>query len=128
MNCLVKVQMVHQVTSQKNALQSTEASLVNTALASRIEVLVVENCQWKKQLQQVTECRYFIIERMQHDDALVQFCTGFISFMVFQAFYNFLGPAVNELNSWGANDSQHCENRRLKLNPKNQLLFLLVKL
>ena len=115
-------------TFKKSVLQSTEASLVNTALANRIEVLVAENSQLKKQLQQVTARQYFRIEHIQHDDALVKFYTGFISFMVFQAFYDFLGPAVNELNYWGAKDSQHCRNRRLKLNPKNQWFFLLVKL
>ena len=59
-------------------------------------------------------------------DALVKFYTEFISFMVFQAFYDFLGPAVNELNYWGAKDSQRYKNRRLKLNSKSQLFLLLV--
>ena len=115
-------------TSTSSIVRSTEGSLVNTVLAKRIDALVAENCQLKKQLQQVTARQYFRIEHIQNDDALVKFYTGFTSFMVFQAFYDFLGPAVNELNYWGAKDSQRCRNRRLKLNPKNQLFLLLVKL
>lgn len=101
---------------------------MNTALANHIEVLVAENCQLKKQLQQVTACEHFRIEHIQHDDALVKFYTGLTLLLVFQALYDFLGPAVNELKYWDAKDSQHCRNRRLRLNLKNQLYLLLFTL
>ena len=48
--------------------------------------------------------------------------------MVFQAFFNFLGPVLNELNYWGAKRGKRSRHRSQKLNPINQLFLLLVKL
>ena len=115
-------------TTKDAALHSAEMLLVNRTLANRIQVLEAENTQLKNQLQHATRRQYFRVEHIQHDDALIQFYTGFISFMVFQAFYDFLGPALNELKYWGAKESKHCRNRRQKLTPTNQLFLLLVKL
>ena len=59
----------------------------------------------------------------------VSFYTGFTSYMVFCAFYEFLGPAVDHLNYWGAKEvQQQRRSRPRKLNPKNQLFLTLVKL
>lgn len=112
----------------RNPSHSSEI-LVNTALLARVEALEAENCLLKKQLRVSTaKCQYFRIKHIQHDDKLVQFYTGFISFMIFQAFFYFLGPVVNELNYWGAKEGHHCRRRPQKLDPMNQLFLLLVKL
>ena len=54
-------------TFKNSIMLSTEASLVYTALAYRIDLLVAENCQLKEQLQQVTARQYFRIEHIQND-------------------------------------------------------------
>ena len=57
--------------------------LVNTALLACIEYL---------------ECSptttHFRIEQVKHDDCLFRFYTGFITYHIFLAFFNFLGPVV----------------------------------
>ena len=44
------------------------------------------------------------------------------------AFFEFLGPAVNELNYWGSKQRTHQRHYDCKLNPMNQLFLTLVKL
>ena len=92
-----------ELISQESATttsQSTEV-VINKALLARIEALEAENHSLKRQLKESTVKRqYFKIEHIRHDDKLVRFYTGFISYMVFQAFFEFLGPVVNEPNYW----------------------------
>ena len=68
------------------------------ALLARIEVLEAENAQLKSEPQKA----YFQLEDIEHDDNLVRFYTGFVSFSIFIAFFEFLGPVVNHLNYWGS--------------------------
>ena len=71
----------------------------------------------------------FRIEDIQHDDKMFAFYTGFISFKVFSHFFDFLGPAVYQLNYWGSKERVDVlRQRSFKLDPKNQLFLLLVKL
>ena len=73
---------VHELPSVVDApSQSSEAEvLVNTALLARIEALEAENTQLKSQSK--TE-RPFQIDDIKHDDRLVRFYTGFVSYVVF---------------------------------------------
>ena len=48
--------------------------------------------------------------------------------MVFSAFFEFLGPVVYHLNYWGSKEKTRIRSRRLKLDPKNKLFLVLVKL
>jgi len=50
------------------------------------------------------KAKYFRVEQIQNDDNLFQFYTGFISYEVLLAFYEFLGPVVNKLNYWGTKE------------------------
>ena len=61
-----------------------------------------------------------------HNDSLVKMYTGFPSYELLVAFFDFLGPAVNNLNYWGAKDGIH--GRQKKLNPFNCLFLTLMKL
>ena len=102
---------------------STEV-VVNTALLARIEVLEAENAQLKSEPRKA----YFRLEDIEHDDNLVRFYTGFVSFAIFIAFFEFLGPFVNHLNYWGSKECIRKRQRKRKLDPKNQLFLTLVKL
>ena len=59
---------------------------------------------------------------------LVQFYTGLLSYTVFLAFFEFLGPVVEHLNYWGSKEGHRRRSRSKKLDPKNQLFLTLVKL
>ena len=52
--------------------------------------------------------------------------TGFPSYEVLVTFFDFLGPAVNNLNYWGAKDTIHSHQKNL--NPINCLFLTLMKL
>ena len=90
---------VHELPCADNPPQQDSAGIVvSHALVSRIEVLEAENDLLRSQSR---EKHYFRLEDIQHDDKLVSFYTGFVSFMVLAAFFDFLGPVVNHLNYWG---------------------------
>ena len=54
--------------------------------------------------------------------------TGFPSYEVFLAFYEFLGPAVDELTYWGDKEFTRKRQRKRKLSSLDQLLLTLMKL
>jgi len=63
---------------------------------ARIEFLEAENKKLKaSQLTRPKE--YLQIKDIQHDDKLMRLFTGFSSYVMFNVFFNFLGPAVNNL-------------------------------
>ena len=108
------------------ASSSERDTVVDRALIARIEFLEAENESLKKN-QRITS-PHFRIELIQHDDRLVHFYTGFISFAVYLAFFDFLGEVVYHLNYWGSKAGSRTRKRVQKLNPMNQLFVLLVKL
>ena len=99
--------------------------LVNKALLSRIELLEAQNTRLQSELQ-CQRPRFFRIESIAHDDMLVRFYTGFTSYAILLAFFQFLGPAVNNLTYWDTERKE--KRRRMKLDPFNQLFLTLVKL
>ena len=115
---------VHELPSIDTVPQSSEV-LVNVALLARIEALETENAS----LKLLHKVNHFRVEDIQHSDKLVRFYTGFVSFMVFLAFFEFLGPVVEHLNYWGSKEGVRQRHRPRKLDAKNQLfLITLVKL
>ena len=82
------------------ASSSERDAVVDRALIARIEFLEAENESLKKN-QKITS-PHFRIELIQHDDHLVRFYTGFISFAIYIAFFDFLGEVVYHLNYWGS--------------------------
>ena len=99
--------------------------LVNKALVTRIELLEAQYIHLQSELR-CQRPRFFRIENIADDDKLVRFYTGFISYALLLLFYEFLGPAVNNLTYW---DTERKEKRRkMKLNPLNQFFLTLVKL
>ena len=97
---------------------------MNTALLATTEALEADNTQLKSQSKK----RQFRIEDIKHDDRLLRFYTGFVSYAAFLAFFEFLGPVVDHFNYWGSKYDIHTRQRSRKLDAQNQLFFTLVKL
>ena len=101
--------------------------LVNTALLARIEFLEAE-CSRLQNSEQNLKVQQFGIDQVKHDDHLVSFYTGFPSFAIFLAFFQFLGPVVDKLQYWGSKPNAKKRQRAKKLTPMDQLFMTLVKL
>ena len=101
--------------------------VVDLALSTRIELLEAENRQLRAELSS-RKSKPFQIEDIAPDDSLVRFYTGFVSYEVLLAFFEFLGPSVHNLTYWGSSNTRSGLRRRKKLNPINQLFLTLVKL
>ena len=99
--------------------------LVNTALFARVEALEAENSRLMRDLDNCEKKRkYFRLELVKHDDKLIRFYTGFVSYAVFLSFFDFLGPVVNELHYRGEKVGNGLRRVRM-LDPINQLFSLL---
>ena len=86
--------------SQASSISAT--IVVNSALLARIEALESEKKQLEAKLSPART--HFRIEQIQHDDGLVHFYTGFVSFFVLNVFFEFLGPVVDKLHYWGTRE------------------------
>ena len=126
---------IHELPSESGDLflSSSEAPpphdvsvTVNTAVVARIEALEVEKKTLTSQLAQ--KKARFCIESISHNDSLIHFYTGFHTYALLLAFFEFLGPSVNCLQYWGVKPKQKIRNRPTKLNPLNQLFLTLIKL
>ena len=93
--------------------------VIYTALLARIEVLEAENKKLQVQLGETKHSeKSFRLEDIQGNDELICFYTGFASFRIFEAFYEFLGPATQHLNYWGERESSHKRKRSRILDKK----------
>lgn len=101
--------------------------LVDKALLSRIELLEAENKDLKSKLSKMSR-KAFSVEDVARNDDLVKLYTGFATYSVFLAFYEFLGPSVNELAYRGVAQRAQKRQRRRKLDSLNQFFLTLMKL
>jgi len=107
---------------------AAERNLINRALLTRIESLEAENARLKKCTCVPNKQSKFTVEQIRDDDRLFSFYTGFKSYVVFLAFFQFLGPAVNKLNYWGTSTKPRQRKCITKLSPMDQLVMTLMKL
>ena len=99
------------------------------ALKARIEYLEAENAFLTLQNEKESNKHSpFRIEKIQHDDCLVRFYTGFVTFQILLYFFEFLGPVVDKLNYWGTKEGERSRHRHRKLSPINIFFLTLVKL
>ena len=103
--------------------------VVNTALLARIEALESQNRVLTEKLQVAMDQKsVFGIDSIAGNDKLVHLYTGFPSYDNLLAFFEFLGPAVANLNYWGEKERERVRHRQRKLDPVNQFLLTLMKL
>ena len=120
-----------RTTPQPMSTAAEDENLISAALMARIEFLEAENVALKKRLSskgEESQTAHFGINSIKHDDRLISFYTGFSSYAIFLAFFQFLGPAVNKLHIWGTSSGVRKRHRPTKLAPIDQLLMTLVKL
>ena len=106
-----------------------QQSECSTALAARGELLEAETRCLRSQVGKEAGPPHFRIEQIVDNDSLIKFYTGFASYSLLLNFLEFRGPAVYQLNYWGAQKRK--TNRRRKtmaLSAPNQLFLTLVKL
>ena len=111
--------------STAQASSAADQPLVTTALLARIEFLEAECSRLQNSASKILR---FGIDQIKHDDCMVSFYTGFPSFAIFLAFFQFLGPVVDKLQYWGGKQSAKKRQRAKKLTPMDQLFMTLVKL
>ena len=115
---------VHELPSE----QEDQVHVSKVALKAKIEVLEAESSQ-SQYYRNVTTSPYFRVEQIAKDDNLIRFYTGFNSYSLFLLFFEFLGPAVNNLQYWGEAEQKTSRRRRTRvLSPLNQYFLTLVKL
>ena len=111
----------------KGGEQPSEAQVVvNTALVACIEALEAEARSLHSKLSK-TKPSHFRLENIAHSDSLVAFYTGFQTYDLLLAFYEFLGPSVNKLTYWSGK-TESGSRRKMELDPLNQLFMTLMKL
>ena len=112
-----------------SATNSSLSSTVSCSDTARIELLQGEILMLSRKLKTIEELKtaVFTIDCIANDDNLIRFYTGFTSYDIFVAFFEFLGPSVTQLDYWGEKDVRTIRRSR-KLDPINQLFLTLMKL
>ena len=119
------------LSSENTAIDQNAQVLVNTALLARIEALETENKRLKEHTSTTTgpSCnRKLTISGIAANDGLVKLYTIFQCHEDFMSFYEFLGPAVDELKYWGDKEFTRKRQRKKKLSYLDQQLLTLMKL
>ena len=99
--------------SSKTSSSSHHRDLLSAALLAKIDVVEAENRQLKNELSaRASQHRGFTVEDIAANDDLVKLYTGFASYEVLLAFYEFLGPAVDELNTGERRTTQESANAK----------------
>ena len=129
---------VHELPSDPTASTSQEIpcgpsledrNIVSSSLLARIEALEAENSMLRgSSSAQKGKPDRFGINKIKHNDQWVSFYTGFQSYSILLAFFQFLGPAVSKLHYWGTKEGARKRQRPMKLPPIDQLLMTLMKL
>ena len=111
--------------STQQAMTATVAVQTTDTLSDYTK-LQVENAELSGKLAS----SQFRLSSILHNNQKLQFYTGFPNSATLTAFYEFLGPAVNNLNYWGSNTGCHTEKNqgRNRALPPMELFLVLVRL
>ena len=103
----------------RSSTADNEQYKLNSALIARVEILEAENAKLKNTISKAKLT--LTLEDLKDDENLFSFYTGFKSYNIFLAFFEFLGPAVYKLNYWGSKTTQVRKNST-KLQPMDRYL------
>lgn len=130
----VHVDCPEESTEPTTCETATQSNLDLTELEDILESLLKDNEGLKKDLecaQSLLVKERFRLDNFKGDNAKIAFHTGFPSYGAFSAFYNFLGPAVNELcysskHKDGQEETKRCRPRILP--PLEEFFLTMVRL
>ena len=122
-----------------DSVKTKDASTLTAVVGEEIEELIKE-CKLLR--RDLAECETKLkaaelrISSVRFDDKKIQFYTGFASYKMFKAYYDFLGPAVDNLTYWdsgkGAESIAGCEKgskgRRRTLLPIDEFFLVIIQL
>ena len=95
--------LLYEIVGKVSLVSTTDASTLTNLVGEDVEVLVKEcellrgdlaDCETK------LEAAEFQVSSVMYDDKKIHFYTGFPSYKLFKACYDFLGPAVDNLTYW----------------------------
>ncbi|KAL5499645.1 hypothetical protein EMCRGX_G011098 [Ephydatia muelleri] len=86
----------------RSSTADNEQYKLNSALIARVEILEAEKLKNTISKAKLT----LTVEDLKDDENLFSFYTGFKSYNIFLAFFEFLGPAVYKLHYWGSKTTQ----------------------
>ena len=122
---------IHELPSSQLKTQPQDQETdptISAAFLARIEFLESENTQLRAELKTTQLTRNELrLENIQHDDKMLRYFTGFASYIILTAFFEFLEPVVHNLKYWGEKEGARQRKRTRKLDPKNQLFLTLAK-
>ncbi len=119
---LVSDYSVHELPVM-SSVKDSDNVVLNAGLLARVEYLEAELKEVK--LSAVSHS-FFRVEDISSYDELIRFYTGFPSYKVFLAAFDFLGPAVKYLGT--SRRTVRKERHKWKFNPKNHFFLTLVRL
>lgn len=91
-----------------DSMSATDASTLTTLVGEDVEALVKECESLRRDLadcEAKLKAAELRISSVMYDDKKIRFYTGFSSYKLFKACYNFLGPAVDNLTYWDSGKS-----------------------
>ena len=122
-----------------DSVSITDASTLTTLVGEDVEAFVKE-CELLR--RDLADCEAklkaaeFRISSVMHDDKKIQFYTGFPSYKLFKACYDFLGPAVDNLTYWDlgksaesvAGGKKGSKGRHRALLPIDEFFLVMIRL
>ena len=122
-----------------NSVDMKDVSTLTDVVGEEIEALV-EECEILRRDLAVCETKLnaaeFRVSSVMYDDKQIQFYTGFASYKLFKACYDFLGPAVDNLTYWDssknaesiAGGEKGTKGRHRKLSPIDEFFLVMIRL
>lgn len=125
-----------ECSEENHSVNIKNVSTLTAVVGEDIEALVKE-CEMLRRDLAVCETKLktteFRVSSIISDDKKVQFYTGFASYKLFKACYDFLGPAVENLTYWDSSKDadgggKGTKGRHRKLSPIDEFFLVMVRL
>ena len=99
-------------------------------MQSDLDKAVKEIEQYKLECSDLKEKQHLRLKNIQGNDDKIKFYTGFTTFTMLMACFNFLGKASSKLNYWGTTNAERksAKGRKRLLSPLDEFFLVLVRL